>query len=134
MTDIATVTRNAHATGFEAGSLITLQTVMAYLDGCGGSAFAAAISTASQDGTLERFRPGKVYPQGIPQVAMDVDIPAPKPDPVSTTDLGPPKLNREQASQMGFTGNCCSSCGSYQMVRNGTCEKCNSCGSTTGCS
>lgn len=128
MTDIAQLARSAHATGFEAGSLITLQTVMAYLDGCGGSAFAAAISTASQDGTLEKFRPGAIVDR------KPEPEPAPKPDPVSPTDLGPPKLNREQASQMGFTGNCCSTCGSYQMVRNGTCEKCNSCGSTTGCS
>lgn len=35
---------------------------------------------------------------------------------------------------MGFTGNLCSTCGSPQMVRNGTCEKCLNCGSTTGCS
>jgi len=129
LTDIATVTRNAHATGFEAGSLITLQTVMAYLDGCGGSAFAAAISTASQDGTLERFRPGAIV-QPEPVAA---DEPEPFADPLSPTDLGPPKLDREQATQMGYTGNTCT-CGSMMMVRNGTCEKCLTCGSTTGCS
>lgn len=35
--------------------------------------------------------------------------------------------------QFGFTGSMCV-CGSLQMVRNGTCEKCQSCGETTGCS
>ena len=41
---------------------------------------------------------------------------------------------RQSAREMGFTGDVCDDCGSSQMVRNGTCLKCNSCGSTTGCS
>ena len=47
---------------------------------------------------------------------------------------GLPKMDREQARTAGFTGNQCPDCGSFQMVRNGTCEKCNTCGATTGCS
>jgi ribonucleoside-diphosphate reductase alpha chain len=38
------------------------------------------------------------------------------------------------AKSQGFTGNTCSECGNMQMIRNGTCEKCNVCGSTSGCS
>jgi len=38
------------------------------------------------------------------------------------------------AREAGFTGDICDDCGSSQMVRNGTCLKCNSCGATTGCS
>jgi len=34
----------------------------------------------------------------------------------------------------GFTGDCCSDCGSFTMVRNGACLKCNTCGQTSGCS
>jgi ribonucleoside-diphosphate reductase alpha chain len=34
----------------------------------------------------------------------------------------------------GYTGNACSECGQLTMVRNGACEKCDSCGSTSGCS
>lgn len=34
----------------------------------------------------------------------------------------------------GFTGSMCTTCGSMQMVRNGSCEKCMSCGETSGCS
>ncbi|KAA3652938.1 MAG: vitamin B12-dependent ribonucleotide reductase [Calditrichaeota bacterium] len=34
----------------------------------------------------------------------------------------------------GFTGDVCSTCGSLTMVRNGTCLKCTTCGSTSGCS
>ena len=38
----------------------------------------------------------------------------------------------ESARAMGFTGDICATCGSSQMVRNGTCLKCNECGETTG--
>tara|TARA_B100001173_G_scaffold260521_1_gene233780 strand:- start:1259 stop:3082 length:1824 start_codon:yes stop_codon:yes gene_type:complete len=41
---------------------------------------------------------------------------------------------RRLARESGFTGDICTDCGSSQMVRNGTCLKCNACGSTTGCS
>jgi ribonucleoside-diphosphate reductase alpha chain len=34
----------------------------------------------------------------------------------------------------GYTGNACVECGQLTMVRNGSCEKCDSCGSTSGCS
>jgi ribonucleoside-diphosphate reductase alpha chain len=34
----------------------------------------------------------------------------------------------------GYTGNACSECGQLTMVRNGACEKCDSCGNTSGCS
>ena len=40
----------------------------------------------------------------------------------------------DQAKQMGYTGESCPECGSMTMVRNGTCMKCITCGSTTGCS
>ena len=41
---------------------------------------------------------------------------------------------RQAARDRGFTGDICDDCGSSQMGRNGTCLKCNACGSTTGCS
>ncbi|MEE2629950.1 MAG: adenosylcobalamin-dependent ribonucleoside-diphosphate reductase [Candidatus Thermoplasmatota archaeon] len=41
---------------------------------------------------------------------------------------------RQAARERGFTGDICDDCGGSQMVRNGTCLKCNECGSTTGCS
>jgi len=39
-----------------------------------------------------------------------------------------------KARERGYTGDICPECGSMTMVRNGTCLKCNTCGSTTGCS
>jgi ribonucleoside-diphosphate reductase alpha chain len=34
----------------------------------------------------------------------------------------------------GYTGDPCNECGHFTLIRNGTCQKCDSCGSTTGCS
>ena len=39
-----------------------------------------------------------------------------------------------EAKLKGYTGDICDSCGSMTMVRNGTCQKCITCGSTSGCS
>jgi ribonucleoside-diphosphate reductase alpha chain len=39
-----------------------------------------------------------------------------------------------QARIKGYEGDPCPSCGSFTLVRNGTCMKCDSCGGTTGCS
>ena len=41
---------------------------------------------------------------------------------------------RTEAKLKGYEGDCCSECGNYTMVRNGTCMKCDTCGSTSGCS
>ena len=38
------------------------------------------------------------------------------------------------ARAQGYEGDACGECGSFTMVRNGTCLKCVSCGSTSGCS
>ncbi|MCC7491277.1 MAG: vitamin B12-dependent ribonucleotide reductase [Fimbriimonadaceae bacterium] len=41
---------------------------------------------------------------------------------------------RAEAKFKGYEGDPCGECGQFTMVRNGTCLKCLSCGSTTGCS
>ncbi|MCW7545456.1 MULTISPECIES: vitamin B12-dependent ribonucleotide reductase [Aurantimonas] len=41
---------------------------------------------------------------------------------------------RSIAMMKGYTGDSCTECGNYSMVRNGTCLKCDTCGSTSGCS
>ncbi|MCB0749331.1 MAG: vitamin B12-dependent ribonucleotide reductase, partial [Ignavibacteriae bacterium] len=40
----------------------------------------------------------------------------------------------QHARVLGYTGDICPECQSMTMVRNGTCLKCETCGSTTGCS
>jgi len=39
-----------------------------------------------------------------------------------------------QARLKGYEGDPCPTCHSFTLVRNGTCLKCETCGSTTGCS
>ncbi|HKL04881.1 MAG TPA: vitamin B12-dependent ribonucleotide reductase [Roseovarius sp.] len=41
---------------------------------------------------------------------------------------------RTKAKMQGYEGEACGECGNYTLVRNGTCMKCNTCGSTSGCS
>src|SRR6185437_16402862 len=41
---------------------------------------------------------------------------------------------RAEAKATGYEGEMCSECGNFTLVRNGTCMKCDTCGSTTGCS
>ncbi|WP_029041405.1 vitamin B12-dependent ribonucleotide reductase [Cucumibacter marinus] len=50
----------------------------------------------------------------------------------------PPVLDtntqRAQARMKGYEGESCPECANFTLVRNGTCLKCDTCGSTTGCS
>jgi ribonucleoside-diphosphate reductase alpha chain len=41
---------------------------------------------------------------------------------------------RAEARLKGYEGESCDECGNFTMVRNGTCMKCDTCGSTSGCS
>jgi ribonucleoside-diphosphate reductase alpha chain len=39
-----------------------------------------------------------------------------------------------EARVKGYEGDSCGECGNFTLVRNGTCMKCTTCGSTSGCS
>ena len=41
---------------------------------------------------------------------------------------------RAEARIKGYEGEACGDCGNFTLVRNGTCLKCDTCGSTSGCS
>ena len=41
---------------------------------------------------------------------------------------------RAEAKMKGYVGESCPECANFTLVRNGTCLKCDTCGSTTGCS
>jgi len=51
---------------------------------------------------------------------------------------GPPPGTRveqiREARMKGYEGDSCGECGNFTLVRNGTCLKCDTCGSTSGCS
>ena len=54
---------------------------------------------------------------------------------VSTDSTSDQSMSRVQAARMmGYEGDACPECGSFTLVRNGTCLKCDTCGATTGCS
>jgi hypothetical protein len=57
---------------------------------------------------------------------------------VVTDDLAERRLRDAKATKRVLTpryeGEMCSKCGNFTLVRNGTCMKCDTCGSTTGCS
>jgi ribonucleoside-diphosphate reductase alpha chain len=62
---------------------------------------------------------------------------AEEPAPVQTADAGDRDAKAEQiaaARMKGYEGESCGECGNFTMVRNGTCLKCDTCGSTSGCS
>jgi ribonucleoside-diphosphate reductase alpha chain len=46
-----------------------------------------------------------------------------------------PRIERIKAARLkGYEGDSCGECGNFTLVRNGTCLKCDTCGSTSGCS
>jgi hypothetical protein len=54
---------------------------------------------------------------------------------MSAQAIAPSKAERRaEAKAKGYEGEMCSECGNFTLVRNGTCMKCDTCGSTTGCS
>jgi ribonucleoside-diphosphate reductase alpha chain len=71
---------------------------------------------------------------------------APKPEPVAVAagaapatmvqrgTLQPIAEKAREAVAKGYSGDACGTCGQFTLVRNGTCLKCDSCGSTSGCS
>jgi ribonucleoside-diphosphate reductase alpha chain len=89
--------------------------------------------TASHASTVTALRTSTAYkpdpnvaPAAFP--AGEVD---PLPSPPPTRDAN---LLRAEAQMKGYTGDQCTECHNFTMVRNGTCLKCDTCGTTTGCS
>ncbi|MDP1583279.1 MAG: vitamin B12-dependent ribonucleotide reductase, partial [Bradyrhizobium sp.] len=53
----------------------------------------------------------------------------------AAAQAAPSKAERRmEAKAKGYEGEMCGECGNFTLVRNGTCMKCDTCGSTTGCS
>ncbi len=87
------------------------------------------------------FRPGQNTLPSTPVASAAVEAP-----PAPTTSRGTASNGGASTATMskteaisaskakGYTGNACSECGQLTMVRNGACEKCDSCGATSGCS
>jgi ribonucleoside-diphosphate reductase alpha chain len=50
-----------------------------------------------------------------------------------TAAVAPSKAERRAEAKV-YEAEMCNECGNFTLVRNGTCMKCDTCGSTTGCS
>lgn len=118
MPDIAEVARKAHDTGFEQGSIATINAVLAYLERTG---------PISADALYAAWNSGQV-------AELSAEPAAPPKAEADPADAGQPKITREQARTSGYTGDVCTNCQSLQVRRNGSCLVCESCGQTTGCS
>jgi ribonucleoside-diphosphate reductase alpha chain len=66
----------------------------------------------------------------VGSLAMATEAMVTMPEPVQMKQMD----RRTEAKLKGYEGDCCGECGNYTMVRNGTCMKCDTCGSTSGCS
>ncbi len=53
---------------------------------------------------------------------------------VAEIEVDPTMDRIREARMKGYEGDACGECGNFTLVRNGTCLKCNTCGSTSGCS
>jgi ribonucleoside-diphosphate reductase alpha chain len=85
---------------------------------------------------------GSAGEAGAPGAAPPALRPAPRPElaraaaPVSGGSGAASRATSAaaQARLKGYEGDACGECGHFTLVRNGTCLKCVTCGSTTGCS
>ena len=59
---------------------------------------------------------------------------APAPAPAKAKSGAQVNEKIREAKMKGYEGDPCGECGAFTLVRNGVCLKCNSCGSTSGCS
>jgi len=101
--------------------------------------------TPKEDTLGKQVSNGTKTPLPIPTLSMKSALSEKTPEPVLTSvtvGAGPGTTataaetlrNIAEARIKGYTGDSCTECGSFQMVRNGACLKCISCGATTGCS
>jgi ribonucleoside-diphosphate reductase alpha chain len=61
-------------------------------------------------------------------------VPSPAPATAQARGAAKTTTRRAEALMKGYQGDACDECGNFTLVRNGTCMKCDTCGSTTGCS
>ena len=111
----------------------------------GGEAQSALVNRVTSRGFI-RKQGLVVYSSVAGQAASAVATAAPeaatslKPAPAEATAtaavMGAASVTDQiqQARMQGYEGESCPECQNFTLVRNGTCLKCNTCGSTTGCS
>jgi len=79
------------------------------------------------------------FGSGPTAAALVTRVPEPVGAVASAQSTGPAKgqivaAKAREAIAKGYSGDACTQCGQFTLVRNGTCLKCDSCGTTSGCS
>jgi ribonucleoside-diphosphate reductase alpha chain len=92
-------------------------------------------------GEVHYVAPVAIAPRASSPSAPAVVTRVPEPVAViaSAPSAGPAKgqvvaAKAREAIAKGYSGDACTQCGQFTLVRNGTCLKCDSCGTTSGCS
>ena len=90
-------------------------------------------SSAVQAVSAEQTAPTSLKPATTPGAGLAKAVASEAmAQPASDSDV---MANRvKEARLQGYEGESCPECQNFTLVRNGTCLKCNTCGSTTGCS
>jgi ribonucleoside-diphosphate reductase alpha chain len=83
-----------------------------------------------------RRQPIEVEDRTAAAAAAAPAAPAKARAPAPAVVAAPPSVSEQirVARMQGYEGDACGACGSFTMVRNGSCLKCVSCGGTSGCS
>ena len=96
-----------------------------------GVGAAATGQSAPAGGTVHAVRGAtalKAEPQSVGSIET---LPFAKPESKAERSVAD---RRAEAKMKGYVGEACPECANFTLVRNGTCLKCDTCGSTTGCS
>jgi len=107
-----------------------------------GGATTPSSGGGSPSGNVTAFSGGGATARGGAAAALKAEPEAP-PSPATALEHLPwtqtdarahAAERRAEAKAKGYEGEACGECGNFTLVRNGTCMKCDTCGSTTGCS
>jgi ribonucleoside-diphosphate reductase alpha chain len=143
--DLAQTLSRVTSTGFVRGKLQSLAVVR------GGSALAQALAHEHESEHMHAHDPdadpvsdtlNDVRAQVLAAAATATAVVNPVSAAVATLEARLSVENPRQtyarraaeARMKGYEGDACGACGNFTLVRNGTCMKCDTCGSTSGCS
>jgi ribonucleoside-diphosphate reductase alpha chain len=96
--------------------------------GARGEASTRSASRADSRGTQGDDMPLFAGALAVAETATVETASAPDPHPESRVQ------QIHEARMKGYEGDSCGECGNFTLLRNGTCQKCDTCGATSGCS
>ena len=112
----------------------------------GGQQVASTVSTSMEDMRAEQQRVTELYgngpaTSGANALAIETTTITMRSTKTDVAEAAPVltkselyKQRMSEAKVRGYEGTSCPECANFTMVRNGTCLKCDTCGSTSGCS